>query len=407
MKNYEFYVDDNNKLVYIEVDDDKHKRLYGESAYKMFDKVMHADNRKYFKVRTEGNDKVLTKDVVITIKDYNTTMSKIYEFKKKGVKKAFIKAAVGLAGAVTIGVIATSLIKLDEKEHILPDIETIQEDDSVEIIPLEQEINEYVESLANSSTEVLPPSDNIAYVDATARYDEQLDYNVSLHKDNIEKACNKWGVDPNLMTDIFKQESSGGTAKNIGQVQFESWHDMKLVCYNFEKGKYQTIILTNDSSKYKRGENEPEYVFISEEEMKNPYTAISASTLILSYIYNHDGNRNLTRSVVMYNQGMTAADKVYQEQARVENIPYEELINDETNTRYAEYSYVLDKKDKKGNKKKHGDPLYIPHVFSQSSPTFNLDDGKEYTMRYFEDNTEKANTTRYQSSNTKRIASMY
>ena len=36
-----------------------------------------------------------------------------------------------------------------------------------------------------------------------------------------------------------------------------------------------------------------------------------------------------------------------------------------------------------------------------------LDDGKEYTMRYFEDNTEKANTTRYQSSNTKRIASVY
>ena len=402
MKESVFSINERNVLVYLEyINGVEFKRLYGDSARAQYKKI----NKKDYEEIIDGKDKIYMGNGVITIEDY-----KKLENVLQGNTKMFKKALIGFAGIATIGVVAAGIMKLnddEEKKQIKPEIETIQEDDSVEIIPLEQEIDEYVEGLANSNTEVLPPSDNIAYVDATARYDEKLDYNVSLHKDNIEKACNKWGVDPNLMTDIFKQESSGGTAKNIGQVQFESWHDMKLVCYNFEKGKYQTIILTNDSSKYKRGENEPEYVFISEEEMKNPYTAISASTLILSYIYNHDGNRNLTRSVVMYNQGMTAADKVYQEQARVENIPYEELINDETNTRYAEYSYVLDKKDKKGNKKKHGDPLYIPHVFSQSSPTFNLDDGKEYTMRYFEDNTEKANTTRYQSSNTKRIASVY
>ncbi len=402
MKNYEFYVDDNNKLVYIEVDDDKHKRLYGESAYKMFDKVMHADNRKYFKVRTEGNDKVLTKDVVITIKDYNTTMSKIYEFKKKDLKNYFTKAAVGLAGVVTIGVIATSLIKLDEKAHILPDIETIQEDDSVEIIPLEQEIDEYVESLSK-----VIPDDGIAYVDAVARYDEKLDYNISLHDSDIEKACNKWGVDPKLMKDIFKQESHGGDAKNIGQVQYQSWDEEKLVCYNFEKHKYQTIVLTNDSSKYKQKEGEPEYVFISQEEFKNPYTETSTSVLVFSYIYNNYANKNLTRAITIYNQGIVAADKVENEQSRVEGIPYEELINDETNTRYSKYTYVLDEKDESGNIKHHGDPEYLEHVLSQSSPTSDLDEGKEYTMRYVENGIEKEKTTKYQSLYVKEMASRY
>ena len=405
MKNYELYVENDN-LIYIQVDNTgkRIKTASTNDAYRNLKKIITADNMSHFKVINKGVDKVFSDSKCnIIIKNLDETLTKIEKLRKK--ERKFKKAAIGLAGVVTVGVIASGIISTMNKEHeekiqVRPVIESIQEENDTTI---EQQIDEYVDSLASVTT--LPPSDDTNYVDIEPYYDAKLDQNVSNYQEIIEEVSNRWGIDPKLLTDVVKQESRGGEVKNKGQVQYGSWEDMKLVCYNFEKNKYQTIVFTNDPSKYKRGADEPEYIFISEEEFKNQYTSLSSSALILANIYNGVANKNLTRTLIIYNQGRTASDKVYQEQSRVENIPFETLINDENNVDYYKYSYVLDKTDENGKIKHHGDPYYIQNVLKQGTQDFNLEDGKCYTMQTYDKyGNTSSKETKYRSSLEKEVA---
>lgn len=403
MKEYNLSLTESNILLYQEIDGNKHKRRYGKSAYDAYKKI----DKKNYKEEIIGNDKVLTSDSIIYIKDYKKIEK---ELDKLNIPKQVLKkTAIGFAGFATITTLSMGITNIEKNEqtNIQPVIEKIEEEKTqIDVSSIEKQADEYIERMSNPS--ILPDDSTIAYVNTTANYDIGLDENIKEYEADIIKAANRWGVDPNIMKDIFKQESSGGKAKNKGQVEYNAWHDMKMVCYNYDKQKYQTIVLTNHPENYTRKANEPEYVFISEKEFQNPYTSIATSTLIFSYIYNNWGNKNLTFTITIYNQGYKSAKKVYMEQSRVENIPYEVLINDETNTRYAKYSYVVDRVNDKGEIEENGDRFYLEHVLGQSTDGFDIDSGKTYIMPYIdEDGSFKEKETVYKSSRTKEIASIY
>lgn len=210
---------------------------------------------------------------------------------------------------------------------------------------LETVVDEYTES-QNTIIEEKPI--DTAYL----RYDDLTNTNtyIGAYEDYysiVEKYANKWGISPNIIMAMLTQESAGKKV-NLMQIQFDSWHDQVLTEYDFVNGRYQSIVLTDTPEKY-AGQN---ITVITREDLNNKVTNISVACVILRYCL-EQMDFNVLAAIQAYNLGCPNMDKVMAETSRNVGISVDDLLSDQTNTEFTNYTHIVD----------CGDPNYVTNVF--------------------------------------------
>lgn len=234
-------------------------------------------------------------------------------------------------------------------------IDDIIEEDTQEVIMEDNE--EFIE-------ETIDPT--IAYLDFNDATDsEKYQYVVENFSEIVDKYSNKWGLDSNLVLATLTQES-GGKYKNLMQIQFSSWEDMPLTVYNYEKNRYDTIVLTNDSSKYK----DKNITCISKKRLSNPKTNISVGCIILRYSL-EKLNNHVGAAVQCYNFGYTNTMNVLKHTAKKKNIKVSDILDDQSNLDFVDYTDIIDA----------GDRNYLKHVFQYLS-----NDSDSVNIKYIDEN---------------------
>ncbi|MCH5167721.1 MAG: transglycosylase SLT domain-containing protein [Erysipelotrichales bacterium] len=188
----------------------------------------------------------------------------------------------------------------------------------------------------------------------------------------INERATRWGVSPELMICFLAQES-GGYESNLMQIQFNSWKDQPITLYNFEKGDYETIVLTNNPENY---QNRASTQLISEEDLMNPKTNISIACIILRYSFDRM-DHNMMASIQAYNFGVNNMMKVLEETARQNNTTVEALLSDQNNTEFLNYRNIISV----------GDPKYVENVLRYLQ---NPEEG--ISIRYMDSNGEMQET---------------
>lgn len=210
---------------------------------------------------------------------------------------------------------------------------------------LETVVDEYTES-QNTIIEEKPI--DTAYL----RYDDLTNTNtyIGAYEDYysiVEKYANKWGISPNIIMAMLTQESAGKKV-NLMQIQFDSWHDQVLTEYDFVNGRYQSIVLTDTPEKY-AGQN---ITVITREDLNNKVTNISVACVILRYCL-EQMDFNVLAAIQAYNLGCPNMDKVMNETSRNVGVSVDDLLSDQTNTEFTNYTHIVD----------CGDPNYVANVF--------------------------------------------
>lgn len=388
MRSYAVALDENH-LVIDEYRNNVVIEYYDKDAMELLNHLLEKDfvnNRKYATKKdvTTLHDK--KSGITMEISDIEDVMRYIAKYEKREERKKEIKkiVAIGTAATIIVSTLTIGILNKMEsnaekkKKETLPiDIHEIpivvSTDKEVTEEALEKELEETINTkLAVGNTQNVETG-NVVYVEAYANYDEALENNVLMHEDTINEGCQELGVDPKIFKDIMKQESSGGIKKNKTEVVFHEWAKEEFIfkCYNFNTNRYESYILTYTPEKYPNVDH-----VISEEDFYEPNTNIKTGIAVFAYIYNHS-DHNLSRTVQAYNFGMTATEQVYEAAAKDLGIPLDEMLKDETNMDFMHYTDI--KPDW------YGDHEYANKIFSFSTPTFNLDDGKSYTMKYVDD----------------------
>ena len=193
--------------------------------------------------------------------------------------------------------------------------------------------------------------------------------NVDKYTEEIEAAAKKYGWSPNFIKGLMTTESRGKEV-NLMQIIHKAFNGQVMNIYNYDKDEWMKVVFTNTPDKFKDVD-----ITISEEELKNPKTNISAAAIILNYYANNLDTDNILLICDAYNKGMGNINTNLK--ADCENIgkTYEQVLNDPTNTDFLDYSYVCGQ----------GAENYVRNVF-QFIP--NAEDGV-YFYRMKDDKKEK------------------
>lgn len=382
MKNkYVFTVSSSGKLVCIKYRKGQIKTFVGDKAINI---LANKDKRMFNSVKLNEKHMVLKSDkAILDIRDLNAFAEYGYlyylknnfdfirreviklqkeEHKNKEFKRQFgsiIITTSALALAILLGTIGFAYFK--DKNH-LPEPkndfneETIDDDYIVdgELIDTEDLFNTtggltitIEDELENTDllTELEYETININLVNSP---DLEKMENVKYYDEIIENYSEKWGISSNIVRAILTQES-GGYQKNLMQIEFDQWVDTPMTAYNFRDDIYQTIVLTNDPSKY-TGKN---YTVITKEDILNPITNISVGICMLRTSIAYMDN-NIPAGIQCYNFGKGAMDDVIEKYAMEHGMTRDEVLADTTNIDYLNYTDV--KPDS------YGDHNYVSNV---------------------------------------------
>ena len=300
--------------------------LIGNEAYEELKRIQN----KYF----SRNNKVIVnvnknyyfndrKDVTVVYDNKEAVFRYINSKEKKGNRflKSFAIGAGGTAFVSALLYMALSnpsfddfkVIDLHEGELITTEAEAKEE-------VVEEEKTE-VEKLV-SSAYIVDDEEEPVYIDTTANYDYDLEKNVSDIDYMIVPLANTFGTDPNIMRDIVKQESSGGTLDNYTQVEFDTWLNQKVKVYNYDKNCYETFVLTDNPENFSNVDH-----VITREMFDEPYTNLMVGTAYFSFVY-EQCNHNLSRAIQAYNFGIRGSEQVCEEASLKLDIPMDKLLND-------------------------------------------------------------------------------
>lgn len=208
-----------------------------------------------------------------------------------------------------------------------------------------------ISSSNNASTESSVNDYDVAYLDYVPSQDDKIESNVSQYMDIINKYSAKWGISPNTIKAMMSQES-GGDDTNLMQIQFSSWNDYPITCYNFETNQEQTIVLTDNPDKYKNNN----CTCITRDELNNPITNISVASAILAYTSKYE-NGHIGASIQAYNFGISNMAQVLDYTASKTGVSVNDILADQTNLSFMNYTRIINV----------GDPDYLIHVLAHTT----------------------------------------
>lgn len=291
------------------------------------------------------------------------------------VKKVVITASIcTLLGLTTYGIIniepskgADLSLEPDENQvSIAPDYEVdapsviTTEDGHMLIID-----NTKKDVLEPETLETLPPvetpavqeekvDENVTYLEFEHNRDsEKGDHAYDNYYELVEKYSNKWGVSPNVIMSMLTQES-GGYSTNLMQIQFWSWKDQVINVYNFEAGKYEKLVLTDNPQEYERKYGD--IITITKDDLNNPKTNISVGTVLFRESA-RAMNNHIGASIQCYNFGYGNMMKVLNETASQTGVSVDAILEDQENIDFVNYTHIIDA----------GDPNYLSNVMQYTN----------------------------------------
>ncbi len=400
MKSYVFYFDDNYNFVCTKITANKTIHYYNDDALALLKEV---DNNKFNTLNIKNKKIVLDgKDIRVLIDDVDLFFSNNYQrffvknikkickglekYQKHYVKGSFVKkgkyvgtAVTGLLAACALSVTAGNLKEVNVQNDIAFEIEDdIEKFDIAEPLKIDAQvyqqnhdpkltsalyqhdgasdeltgdiINDELQVQNNDSLTMLEESNSEQMVNISydSSYDE-VKYNnvVDNYLPMIEERATRWGVSVNLVLSMIAQES-GGYVDNLMQIQFNSWKDMPITLYNFEKQYEETIILTDHPNDFA---GRPNTQLITPEDLLNPKTNISVGCIILRYSF-EKMHYNIPAAIQCYNFGVGNMLTVLEETANEQGCSVEDLLEDQDNVSFLDYRDIISV----------GDPLYLEHV---------------------------------------------
>lgn len=231
---------------------------------------------------------------------------------------------------------------------------------------------ELIEELEN--TEELDNNSHVVNVSYNDYYDEEkFNHAYNNYINIINERAPRWGADIKLMTSILCQES-GGYNENLMQIQFNSWKDMPITSYNYEKECYETIILTEHPENYPNRRNTQ---LITPNDLLNPKTNISVACIIIIYCFERM-DHNIIATIQAYNFGVGNMETVLEKAAEALGTTPEEILADQNNLIFLDYRVEI----------KVGDPNYVENVLR-----FLQNPEEGISIRYIDENGEKQQET--------------
>lgn len=278
-------------------------------------------DKKYKKIKVQGNDATLTYDFIefkfenyrkifkllpnefeIIRKDIEK-QEKISNKKLKNPKDGII--LVIICSAALLAILNSKTGESIDVPSAETTIDTNVNDEKFEII---EETN---------PTTKFTSSGPIAIVNGIPWYTSELDYYLNIECENlensptveyiennymdiIEEASEITGMSSNLIIGIISQESNGKVDIKDGLMQIipERHLDELRKIYDLKTGKYQKFVLTNNPSKY-----DSDVKVFTPEDLKTPYGNIMFGTYTFAYYYNVYSDRNLFSALNSYNKG--------------------------------------------------------------------------------------------------------
>jgi len=394
MEKYRMFVS-NDHIWLLETIDNKKSSYLDKKALKVFNKLLSKELKDNKEVLTseDGLDRYVKKDdFEIEFKNYEKLMKSaeklgMDEKMKKQFALGATAATTAIAGIAIGSILSAGKVKGMEAptfadlaepipiEQTQPEEVTIEETNNIlaSELPSDGMVYASVDDYEyNGDVVTSSASLDTVYIHTNSNYNDELERNVSRLDNIVDTVSNRWGVSNDLIRDIMKQESHGGTLDNKMQIVFSSWHDQIVKVYNFETNRYETMVLTNTPEKY----HNVTYVITREQLSASAEININAGGIILAYLYNRF-DHNLFITVQAYNFGEGATKEVIIYTAGQLGMTLEEYKNSGQNDEFMKYTAIV--------RPHYGDPNYLYHVAGKSTNDFNLDNGKEYTMRYLDE----------------------
>lgn len=195
-------------------------------------------------------------------------------------------------------------------------------------------------------------------------YNKKMYYNFTSYNDDTKDAydnyynivyneAKRWGLDPNLVMAMMIQESRGQQS-NLMQISYSSWDNHEFECYDFIDQEYKKITLTD---------------------LDTPEGNVRAGCIILRYSIMRNNN-NIMAGVQNYNLGDGNMDKVLKATCEGENKTKEELLSNQDDLSFTNYTKYAS----------GGDKYYISNVSRHLNET-------DYI--YFMDIDDNGNITEY------------
>lgn len=188
-------------------------------------------------------------------------------------------------------------------------------------------------------------------------YDTEIDVKklnnvLDNYMDIINERAPRWGVSPALAQAMTTQET-GGYFDNLMRISFSAWEGQEITLYNYDTGRMESIILTNNPKSYVR---KPNTQYITEQDLMNPRTNISVGCILLQYSFERM-NHNIPAAIQCYNFGTSNMNKVLDAAAFDNGMTREELLSEQNNLCWLEYRNIIE-----GEDGKYGDRHYLEHV---------------------------------------------
>lgn len=196
---------------------------------------------------------------------------------------------------------------------------------------------------------------SVAYFDFEEnRYSYTGNYTYERYHDLIKKCSDRLGVSDNLVMAILTQESAGKVFENLMQIEDE-WIKRPLDCYDFENNKMYKLVLINGEDSYEDGDT----IYISKNRLNEPEINITFAILILRQSIK-EMHYNIPAGIQGYNYGYPKMEIILKAAASDQGITMDELLEDNTNISFMNYTYLITESD--DPEIRGGDPDYLKNI---------------------------------------------
>ncbi|MBQ6538725.1 MAG: transglycosylase SLT domain-containing protein [Bacilli bacterium] len=370
MKNtYDFYFDrdvftckyDNGKRLRVLRDYDALRMLhridrYRFSSFKVKENISNNRRRLYLEMNSNNNrvfihsfkkfdENELFEEMPNHLQEIEKACDK-YAKKRFSPKKEIVKKFVATATALALMTGGASLALNKDKSiynsnqpyTIEQEYVNYEEANNIDT-PIEKEVKEVTEVVKEEISQR-----DYGFEDKTDS--ETYKYVENNYSDVIERVSNERGISSELLMGMVTQESSGKDP-NLMQITYSVWNDHVFTTYNFETGKEEKIVISNNPGGYKSSVK-----VLSPEDMNDPYNNITIGSLIFrdaleTYDY------NIPLAIQAYNFGYGNMNKVLSAYSEDSGRSRDLIISDTNNIDFTNYTNVV---------VGQGDSEYLNHV---------------------------------------------
>lgn len=231
----------------------------------------------------------------------------------------------------------------------IPKEDIVETENRIEESNVQMQTTKEMQSpLEEENLSAMQNQENIVYLNYTKTDDLIKKEHASEEYEELANWCGeKWGMSPNLIL-MQKTQESEGDEENLMQIDWDKWAGEPIRAYNFRDNKYETFLLTNNPTE----EQKANCTCITQNDLKNPKTNMSIGCVLLrksaEYMDYH-----IMAALQCYNLGPGNMDKIFDKIKEETGQTKEEILSDQTNITFYNYTYVPGE----------GDPNYLSNVF--------------------------------------------